>query len=345
MLVYNSVQKRINMSKKRVISGIQATGLIHLGNYLGAIKHWVKMQNDYECFFFLADLHAITVEKSPQQLINSTYATIAALIASGINPEKTVLFAQSDVPEHSELSWILNCMTPMGWLKRMTQFKDKAGKNSEMASCGLFTYPVLMASDILLYDADLVPVGEDQKQHLELTRNITNSINNKFGYNLLKLPEPLIQGKTNRVKSLRDGNKKMSKSDPSDMSRINLTDEKDVIISKIKKAKTDSIEYISYDQDRPEISNLLEIFSEISGKNIEELVLEYNNAGFARFKSDLAEALAEKFSNIRLEYNKILDDKIFLKKIMQNGKEKAQNQAHRTLSKVKKEFGFICSNT
>lgn len=327
--------------KKRVLSGVQATGLLHLGNYLGAIRYWVKMQEDYECYFFLADLHAITVDQNPEDLKNAIYNTTAAYVASGINPEKVVLFAQSDVKEHAELAWILNCNTPIGWLKRMTQFKDKAGKNQEQASCGLFTYPVLMASDILLYDADFVPVGEDQKQHLELTRDIASSINTRFGKEILRVPEPLIQGVSSRVKSLRDGSKKMSKSDPSDNSRINLSDSRDEIISKIKKAKTDSLDFISYDKDRPEIANLLEIFSSISNQTIESLLENYAGKGFAVFKSDLAECLAENLSPITGEYNKLLMDKPYLEEVLRKGKDKASDYAAKTVSRVKKEFGFL----
>lgn len=329
------------MSKKRVLSGIQATGHLHLGNYLGAIRHWVNMQEQYECFYFLADLHAITVPQDPQALRNAVYNTAAALLASGLDTNKVTIFAQSDVKEHAELGWILNCMTPIGWLKRMTQFKDKAGKDQESASCGLFSYPVLMAADILLYNADLVPVGEDQKQHLELTRDIAGAVNRKFSKEILKVPEPLIQGVTTRVKSLRDGLKKMSKSDLSDQSRINISDNKDEIISKLKKAKTDSLSYISYEESRPEIANLLEIFSEFSGKKIEAIVNEYSTLGFAKFKSDLAELVAEKISPINQRYNEILADKNYLREVLREGKNKAALVASRTVSIVKDSFGFL----
>ncbi len=328
------------MKKKRALSGIQATGSVHIGNYLGAIRHWVLMQEEYECFYFLADLHAITVSQEPENLNNAIYTTMAALIASGIDINKSVLFAQSDVKEHAELAWILNCMTPIGWLKRMTQFKDKAGKDQESASCGLFSYPVLMTADILLYDADFVPVGEDQKQHIELARDIAGAVNRKFNKELLHMPEPLIQGAAVRVKSLKDGSKKMSKSDHSDLSRINLSDSKDEIISKIKKAKTDSFDYISYEEARPEISNLLEIFSAFSGNSITQLVGEYEKAGFAKFKGDLAELVAEKLSPINAKYNELLNDKSFLNEALVIGKEKASSYATRTMARVKKEFGF-----
>jgi tryptophanyl-tRNA synthetase len=326
---------------KRVISGIQATGNIHLGNYLGAIRHWVNMQEKYECFYFLADLHAITIPQNPNDLLDSIYKSTAALLASGVDISKTVLFAQSDVKEHPELAWILNCMTPIGWLGRMTQFKDKSGKNEEKASCGLFSYPVLMAADILLYKPELVPVGEDQKQHLELTRDIVNSVNAKFKKEILTVPECLIQGAATRVMSLRDGSKKMSKSDSSDMSRIHLSDSKDEIINKLKKAKTDSLDYISYEESRPEIKNLLVIFSEISERSIDSIVSEYQNTGFGKFKSDLAEIVAEHLSPINTEYNRLIQDKNFLKNTLKIGADKARKVAAKTLYEIKEEFGFI----
>lgn len=327
--------------KKRAISGIQATGNIHLGNYLGAIRHWVKMQNEYQSYFFLADLHAITVPQNPANLLDSVYSTTAAFLAAGLDPKESILFAQSDVKEHAELAWILNCMTPIGWLKRMTQFKDKAGKNQENASCGLFSYPVLMAADILLYDADIVPVGDDQKQHIELTRDIAGAVNRKFGKEILKVPEPLIQGNTTRVMSLRDGTKKMSKSDPSDASRINLIDSKDEIVSKIMKAKTDSLEYISYDESRPEICNLLKIFAEFSGKTVRDISDDYQNLGFAKFKKDLAELVAEKLHPINLNFKNYLEDKTYLKQVLYDGRNKATEYAAMKIYGIKKEFGFL----
>jgi len=329
------------MQKKRAISGVQATGSLHLGNYLGAIKHWVNMQEEFDCFFFLADLHAITIPQDPDNLRNSIYNSTAAYLASGLDPKKTTIFAQSDVKEHAELSWILNCMTPIGWLKRMTQFKDKAGKNQEIASSGLFTYPVLMTADILLYNADFVPVGEDQKQHIELARDIAGAVNRKFGKELLKVPEPLIQGNTTRVKSLRDGTKKMSKSDTSGHSRINLGDSRDEIVEKIKKAKTDSLEYISYEESRPEIANLLEIYGEFSGKKIETIVNSYIGHGFAKFKNDLAEIVSENLGPISLKYHQYSSDKGFLQQTLRNGKEKASKTALQTICKIKESFGFL----
>ncbi len=329
------------MQKKRVLSGVQATGSLHLGNYLGAIRHWVGMQDEFECFFFLADLHAITTPQDPNDLRDAVYNSAVAYLASGLDPKKTTIFAQSDVKEHPELAWILNCMTPIGWLKRMTQFKDKAGKNQEMASTGLFTYPVLMAADILLYEADFVPVGEDQKQHIELTRDIAGAVNRKFDRKLLRVPEPLIHGNTVRVKSLRDGTKKMSKSDPSEQSRINLSDNKDEIISKIKKAKTDSIEYISYDESRPEIANLLEIYAEFSDRKIESIVGDYEGQGFLKFKNDLAELVSDKLAPISEKYREYSADKEFLQQVLRSGKDRATEVASKTLFNVKDAFGFL----
>jgi tryptophanyl-tRNA synthetase len=268
--------------KKTILSGVQASGSLHLGNYLGAIKNWVKMQEEYNCFFFLADLHAITVDRTSEELRTSIMQTLAIYLAAGLSPDKVTIFAQSMVKEHSELAWILNCVTPLGWLKRMTQFKDKAGKDQDKACLGLFSYPVLMAADILLYQTDIVPVGEDQKQHLELTRDIAGAINRKFNKEVLKVPEPLIGGSATRIMSLRDGRKKMSKSDISDLSRINLKDDADLIYQKIKKAKTDHLTEISYDKEnRPEISNLIDIYANLSETNIETITKNYQNKGFA----------------------------------------------------------------
>ncbi|CAN0600856.1 unnamed protein product, partial [Ectocarpus sp. 12 AP-2014] len=258
------------------LSGIQTTGNLHLGNYLGSIQNWLEMQNDYSCYFFLANLHAITTPQDPEELRRASLSSAALYLASGIDPKKSIIFMQSDVKEHTELAWMLNCITPIGWLKRMTQFKDKAGEKQDNANTGLFTYPILMAADILLYNTDIVPVGADQKQHLELARDIAGAVNRRFNQEILKIPEPLIQGPATRVMSLRDGTKKMSKSDESDASRINLTDSADTIMKKIKKAKTDNIAEISYDQpERPEVSNLINIYSSITKRKKEEIVKQY----------------------------------------------------------------------
>ena len=330
------------MHKKRALSGMQATGNPHLGNYLGAIKHWVQMQEEYDSFFFLADLHALTVRSDPDNLRNAIIESTASFLACGIDPKKYVLFTQSSVSEHAELGWILNCFTPIGWLKRMTQFKDKAGKNQETANTGLFTYPVLMAADILLYNADVVPVGEDQKQHIELARDIAGALNREYNKEILKVPEPLIKDSASRIMSLRDGTKKMSKSDPSDQSRINLHDSADIIAQKIKRAKTDSYEYVSYDKVmRPEVSNLIEIYSALSGKSREDIVHMYSGKGFSVFKNDLAEVVVTSLSPITNEYNRLLNDKSYILNVLQTGGERAKAVAHSTLQNVMSTLGYV----
>lgn len=328
--------------KKRVISGVQATGDLHIGNYLGAIKNWVKMQDDYECIFFLADLHAITIEKDPSELHSSIISSMATYLACGLDPDKAILFAQSNVKEHSELAWIFNCFTPLGWLKRMTQFKDKAGKGQEEASAGLFTYPILMAADILLYNADLVPVGEDQKQHIELTRDIAGVINRKFGKEVLSMPEPLMTKESSRIMSLRDGTKKMSKSDSSDKSRINLNDSKESIRDKIKKAKTDALSFISYDEaERPDISNLLKIYAAFEGRDVNSIVLEYQGKNFSEFKENLADVVIENISPITQKYNDYMNNKDHLYKIMKDGSDRATSIAYSNLVRIKELLGYI----
>jgi tryptophanyl-tRNA synthetase len=327
--------------KKIALSGIQTTGNLHLGNYLGSISNWLKMQDNYNCYFFLANLHAITMPYEPDDLRKSTFSAIATYLATGLDPEKSTIFLQSSIKEHSELAWILNCLTPIGWLKRMTQFKDKAGKNQDTSSAGLFTYPVLMAADILLYDADVVPVGGDQKQHLEITRNIAGVINRKFNREVLKMPEPLIEGVATRVMSLKDGQKKMSKSDVSDASRINMLDSPDQIMQKIKKSKTDSIEEFSYNPEtRPELSNLINIYSSISEKRIDEIVKDYQSIGFAKFKIDLAEIIIEKLAPINMKYNKLIKDQTYLIETLETGADKARIVASRTCNRVKDLMGF-----
>lgn len=328
--------------KKIALSGIQTTGNLHLGNYLGSIQNWLEMQDDYNCYFFLANLHSITIDMNPDELKNATLSSAATYLASGIDPKKSIIFAQSDVKEHTELAWMLNCITPLGWLKRMTQFKDKAGKKQDNANTGLFTYPILMAADILLYNADVVPVGDDQKQHLELTRDIAGAINRKFKQEILKIPEPLIQGTATRVMSLRDGTKKMSKSDESEASRINLTDSPETIIKKIKKSKTDSIAEIFYDQsERPEISNLINIYSGLTKITKDEIVKQYSNLGFAKFKLDLADIIIEKLAPINSEYQKVIKDISYIKNILGEGAEKARIVANKTCTRVAKEFGIL----
>jgi tryptophanyl-tRNA synthetase len=329
--------------KKFVVSGIQPSGIMQLGNYLGAIKNWLPMQDVHDCLFFLADLHTITVPQDSNELRKNIILTAATYLACGIDPNKVILFRQSDVIEHTQLGWILGCMTPMGWLERMTQFKDKGGEDKERSSLGLFAYPVLQAADILLYNADLVPVGEDQRQHLELARDVAASFNRHTNSQFFKLPESMIMKTAARVMSLRDGTKKMSKSDTSDFSRINLIDDADLIMSKIKKAKSDSIAEIYYDKiNRPEVSNLLEIYSVLSGFTIAEVEKKYANIMFGQFKADLAEVIIEVIDPIG---RKIIDlannEKDYVEKILVEGAQKARAIAAKNLYEVQKLCGFI----
>ena len=329
---------------KRILSGVQPSGDLHLGNYLGAIKNFVALQKEYECFFCVVDLHAITVWQDPQVLANKTREVTAAFIASGIDPVKNNIFVQSQVPQHAQLGWLFNCVARMGWLNRMTQFKDKAGKNSENVSVGLFSYPTLMAADILIYLATHVPVGDDQKQHLELTRDIAQKFNNDFDTDFFPIPEPLILGEATRVMSLRDGSKKMSKSDPSDYSRIMLTDSADNITQKIRKAKTDTKplpENITELNSRPEAQNLISIFASLQDKSIEKIVSEYAGKEFSIFKKDLADLAASKLEPISSEINKLMGDTSHLDSILKDGKEKAIAVAEPVLEKTKEIIGFL----
>lgn len=324
-------------SSKRILSGVQPSGDLHLGNYLGAIKNFVSLQHEYECFFCVVDLHAITVWQDPQKLAQKTREVIAAFIASGIDPKKNILFNQSQVPQHTQLAWIFNCVARVGWLNRMTQFKDKAGKDKENVSVGLFSYPTLMAADILIYLATHVPVGEDQKQHLEFTRDIAQKFNNDFKTNLFPITEPLIFGEGTRVMSLRDGTKKMSKSDISEYSRIMLNDSPDQIIQKIKKAKTDPLPLPSFSKNiskRPEVFNLLSIFAALNDVSTENATQQYEGKEFSLFKKDLADIIIEKINPIGKEINKLMDDKLYLDSIMKNGKNKAIVEADSVLTKV-----------
>ena len=333
------------MSKK-IFSGVQPTGNLHLGNYLGAIKNFVDLNSDNqnECIFCVVDLHAITIKQDKDQLRNNIRETAATFIASGIDPTKSIIFNQSKVHAHAECSWILSCMAPMGWLNRMTQFKEKAGKDKEKASVGLYIYPILMASDILLYDATHVPVGEDQKQHLELTRDIAQKFNKDFNCDdFLKLPEPLIKKNFSRIMSLKDGLKKMSKSDPSDLSRINLTDTKDEIINKIKKAKTDSFPIPNEElklKDRPEAENLLGIYSSILNQTLDKTLDEFGGKNFSDLKRDLAEILINKISPISDEIKKLINDQEYLDKILIHGASKAGEIAGKKINEMKKIIGF-----
>ena len=335
-------------NEKRIFSGIQPTGNLHLGNYLGAIKNWVKLQEDFSSIFSIVDLHAITVPQEPLQLRASIHEVTAAIIASGIDINKSILFNQSSVKEHSELAWIFNCVCRIGWLNRMTQFKEKAGKNRENATVGLYSYPVLMAADILLYKATHVPVGDDQKQHIELARDIASSFNNMFTLdnenNFFSLPEPQIFGPATRVMSLRDGTKKMSKSDPSDASRINLTDTKEEISSKIKKAKTDPNplpETVDELKKRPEAFNLLNIYSSLSNQTLDKTVENFVGQGFSHFKPKLIELAVENLNPISSEMRYLLKDTKAIDKILKTGKIKARQIAEPVLQDVKSLVGLI----
>ena len=328
----------------RVVSGIQPTGDLHLGNLLGAILRWVRMQDEAECLFFLADLHALTVDVDPTQLAASVREMAAALIASGIDPAKSIVFRQSAVPAHAELAWVLQGTARMGWLNRMTQWKDKAGKNKEGASVGLFTYPVLQAADILLYQATHVPVGEDQKQHIELTRDIAIKFNTDFDTELFVPPEPFIGGgAAARVMSLRDGTAKMSKTDPSDMSRINLIDDDDLIAQKIRKAKTDP-EPLPDDpaglDHRPEAKNLVGIYGAITGETVEQVLARFAGQGFGAFKPALAEALVALVAPLRQRLAALRDDPAELDRILAKGAEKAGTLGAPTLAAAYRAVGL-----
>ena len=333
------------MSKK-IFSGVQPSGNLHLGNYLGAIKSFVELQNekDSECVYCIVDLHAITVKQNPNELKKNIKETLATFIASGLDPKKSIIFNQSSVSAHSEGAWILSCVARMGWLNRMTQFKEKAGKDKEKASIGLYAYPVLMAADILLYDATHVPVGNDQKQHLELCRDIAQRFNNDFNSpDFLKVPEPLIQKHFSRIMSLKDGTKKMSKSDPSDLSRINLTDEKDEIVNKIKKAKTDTMSMPAPGEDlskRPEIENLLGIYSSLSNQSLDNTKKKFSGKNFSEFKENLSELVVEKINPISNEIKRLLDDETYLSNILFEGFQKADKIASKKIKLMKEIIGF-----
>lgn len=333
------------MAKQRILSGVQPTGNLHLGNYLGAIRNWVEVQENYDNFFCVVDLHAITVPHDPKTLASDTYTIAALYLACGIDLNYSTIFVQSHISAHSELTWLLNCITPLNWLEKMIQFKEKALKQGENVSVGLLDYPVLMAADILLYDADKVPVGDDQKQHLELTRDIAVRINDKFGNKkepILKLPEPLIRKEGARIMSLTDGTKKMSKSDISELSRISLLDSPDVINKKIKKCKTDPIKGLEFDNpDRPECHNLLTLYSLLSGKTKEEVKGECSEMGWGQFKPLLIETTISALKPIQEKYQEIMDNQGYLNGVLKEGKEKAEAVANNTLSRVKKAMGYL----
>ena len=332
--------------KKIIFSGVQPTGNLHLGNYLGAIKNFVKLNNDVNnnCIFCVVDLHAITTKQNPKELKENTLETIATFIACGIDPKKSILFNQSQVPAHSETAWILSCVARMGWLNRMTQFKEKAGKDKEKASIGLYSYPVLMAADILLYDASHVPVGEDQKQHLELCRDIAQKFNKDFNVeDFFKVPEPLIQKEFSRIMSLKDGQKKMSKSELSDLSRINLTDTKDQIVNKIKKAKTDTLPMPSSIDElrkRPEVNNLIGIYSSLSEESLEKIINTFSGKNFSEFKDSLSQSLVDCLDPISNEIKKLKDDKEYLNQILYDGSKKANEIASKKIKKIHEIVGF-----
>ena len=328
----------------RIFSGVQPSGNLHIGNYLGAIKNWVSLQKSFECIFCIVDLHALTVKQNPKELPKNTLEVTAAYIASGIDPEKTLIFNQSAVSVHAELTWLLSCITPLGWLNRMTQFKEKAGKKKESAVLGLYSYPVLMAADVLAYKATHVPVGEDQKQHLELARDIAGSFNRIYNTNFFPLPEPQIFGEATRVMSLRDGMKKMSKSDESDFSRINMTDTKDLIVKKIQKAKTDTGVLPSKKEDlknRPEVENLLGIYAAFNDKKLNLVMEEMAGKNFVEFKKLLTETVLEKMEPVSKKINELLNNIDYLKKILDIGKEKAHQIAFKHLKEIKKIVGLL----
>lgn len=324
-----------------IVSGIQPTNNLHLGNYLGSIKNWVELQHSHQSLLFIANMHAMTIPYTPAQLMSNSLEIVATYIACGIDTSKATIFLQSAVHGHAELAWIFSCITPMGWLNRMTQFKEKSTKYKENSSLGLYSYPVLMAADILLYKANLVPVGHDQKQHLELTRDIAGLFNRFVEKEYFPLPEPLINENGMRIMSLRDGNNKMSKSDDSDFSRINLNDSDDAILQKMRKAKTDSIAEIYYDKEnRPELANLLSIFATCCGQSIEQIVLQYANAGMAKFKEAIAHCLIEEVSKIRNKCQQLIKEPDYLQQIICAGNEKAMHIAQHNIKEIKQLVGL-----
>ncbi len=334
------------MARSRVLSGVQPTGALHLGNWLGAIRNWVDLQHDHDTFFCVVDLHAITVPHDPTCLADDTLNTAALYLACGIDPTVSTVFVQSHVAAHAELCWLLNCVTPLNWLERMIQFKEKAVKQGDNVSVGLLDYPVLMAADILLYDADLVPVGEDQKQHLELARDIAQQrINARYGSEespLLKVPQPLILKDGARVMSLTDGRSKMSKSDPNEGSRINLLDPPELITKKIKRAKTDPQMGLEFgNPERPETDNLLGLYAILSGLGRDAAAAECATMGWGRFKPLLAEATVAALEPIQARHKELLDDRAELEQVLKQGRERAQTVASSTVERVRQQLGFL----
>ena len=327
------------MSKNVIFSGVQPTGEIHLGNYLGAIKQFVDYQKDYNSIFSIVDLHAVTVWQDPQQLLNNIHKVLSIFLACGLDKEKNIIFNQSQVPEHTQLAWLLSCTARIGWLNRMTQFKDKAGKNRENASVGLYTYPILMAADIMLYKASHVPVGDDQKQHLELARDIAHKFNTDYNIDFFVLPEPLFNSDSTRIMSLRDGTKKMSKSDTSDYSRILMTDDNDTIALKIKKAKTDSLSMPESGNDlskRPEIENLINIYSSCSGISKNTVIEQFSSKEISYFKKELSQVIINLIQPICSEAKKLYEDKNFLNQVLSSGAIRARQISQNTISDVYK---------
>lgn len=328
---------------KRIFSGVQPSGTLTLGNYLGALRHWVLLQEDHDCLYCIVDMHAITVFQEPALFKDQILEIAATYLACGLDPQKSILFAQSHVPAHAQLGWMLGCKTPMGWLNRMTQFKDKAGKDKEKASLGLYAYPCLQAADILLYQTHLVPVGEDQKQHIELTRDIAQSVNSAYETDLFTLPDPLINTHAARIMSLRDGTKKMSKSDPSDFSRIHLSDDADLISQKIRKARTDADPLpgtFALLEDRPEAKNLVTIYAALTGKTPDAVCAEFEGALFSAFKPRLADLLVDTIAPIGKKIAAYMDDKNELELILKDGAQRANALAVPTLKKAEEVFGF-----
>jgi tryptophanyl-tRNA synthetase len=328
-------------NKKVIFSGMQPSGSLTLGNYLGALKNWVKLQSEYDCFYCVVDMHAITVPKEPKDLRKNTLEVLANYIAAGLDPDQVTLFIQSHVAAHAELSWILNCYSYFGELGRMTQFKDKSKKlDSNAITAGLFTYPVLMAADILLYQADLVPVGEDQRQHLEITRDIAQRFNNRYS-ETFKVPDPFITKEGAKIMSLQEPSSKMSKSDSNDNSYIILMDDADTIRRKLKRAVTDSEGVVRYTDEQPGVKNLLNIYSKITNKTTTDIVASYEGKGYAEFKDDVAEVIIEELKPIQEKIDYLLKNKDYLEKIYIHGAEKAEVVARKTLRKVQKKVGFI----
>jgi len=328
----------------RIFSGIQPTGNLHLGNYLGAIRNWVTLQADYECIFCIVDLHALTLPIDPEELRQATREVTAAYIAAGIDPQRCIIFNQSTVPAHTQLAWLFGCLTPLGWLNRMTQFKDKAGKDRDNAGLGLYSYPVLMAADILLYRATHVPVGEDQKQHVELARDIAGAFNRRYNTDFFPLPEPQIFGTATRVMSLRDGTKKMSKSDESDYSRINMTDDADAIALKIRRAKTDPQPLphsIAEAETRPEAANLLGIYAALTDESMEQVVAHFAGKNFSEFKSALAERASTTLGKIGGEMKRMMADPVYIDGVLRHGAERAQAIAEPHLRLVFDMMGLL----